>query len=91
MLVMSSFALTPLQVLKAIHLLTRQDVYYECCNLNRSYILPEGDIGAMGTVATELETIFDSDSDDDTITISDTDDDSKPKQDCHCWSPTGHS
>ena len=33
----------------------------------------------MGTVATELETILDSDSDDDTVTISDTDDDSKPK------------
>ena len=56
-----------------------KDVYYECCNLNRSCILTEEDIGEMGTVATELETILDSDSDDDTITVSDTDDESKPK------------
>ena len=31
------------------------------------------------SMATELETILDSDSDDDTVTASDTDDESKPK------------
>ena len=42
-----------------------KDVYYECCNLNCSYIVAEGNMGAMGTVATELETVFDSNSEPD--------------------------
>ena len=30
------------------------DTYYECCNLNRSYIVAEGDIGSMGTAPTAI-------------------------------------